>query len=148
MNIEYIGEALVFGKIGNLLIALAFTGALLAAISYYFGYKNPLEEASWKKVARSAYFIHSISVISIFIVLYYLIFNHRFEYYYVWQHSSKALPWQYIFASFWEGQEGSFLLWTFWHVVLSWFIIKKGGTWEAPVMVTICLVQAFLISMV
>lgn len=148
MNIEYIGEALVFGKIGNLLIALAFAGALLGAASYYFGYKNPLEEASWKKVGRIAHLVHSFSVISIFIVLYYIIFNHRFEYYYVWQHSSRALPWQYIFASFWEGQEGSFLLWTFWHVILSFFIIKKGGTWEAPVMVTICLVQAFLMSMV
>ncbi len=148
MNIEYIGEALVFGKIGNLLIALAFAGALLAAISYYFGYKDPLESNSWKKIARYAYLVHSVSVISIFVVLYYLIFNHRFEYYYVWQHSSTTLPWQYIFASFWEGQEGSFLLWTFWHVILSFFIIKKGGTWEAPVMVTICLVQAFLMSMV
>jgi len=148
MNIEYIGEALVFGKIGNLLIALAFSGALLAAISYYFGYKNLLEESAWKKVARSAFAVHAIAVVSIFIVLYYIIFNHHFEYYYVWQHSSKALPWQYIFASFWEGQEGSFLLWTFWHVVLSIFIIKKGGEWEAPVMVTVCLVQAFLISMV
>src|SRR5687768_3296718 len=100
MNIDYIGEALVFGKLGNLLIALAFSGALLAAISYYFGFKKPLEQDSWKKLARIAYIIHSFSVVAIFVVLYYLIFNHRFEYYYVWQHSSTALPWQYIFASF------------------------------------------------
>ena len=148
MNIEYIGEALGFGKAGNLFIALAFGGALLAGLSYYFSFKRKDEESSWKTIARSAYMIHSVSVIMIFVLLYYLIFNHKFEYYYVWQHSSTILPWQYIFASFWEGQEGSFLLWTFWHIVLSFFIIRKGGTWEAPVMVTICLVQAFLVSMV
>ncbi|MBL7916617.1 MAG: cytochrome c biogenesis protein CcsA [Bacteroidia bacterium] len=148
MDIQYIGEALGFGKFGNLLIALSFSGAILAAISYFFSFKRPSENKAWQKLARSAFFIHSISVIGIFALLYYLIFNHRFEYYYVWQHSSTNLPWEYIFASFWEGQEGSFLLWTFWHIVLAWFIIKRGGNWEAPVMVTVSLVQAFLMSMV
>ena len=148
MNIEYIGEALVFGKIGNLLIAVAFVGALLAGISYYLGFKNESESASWKKLGRTAFIIHAFAVVGIFSLLYYLIFTHRFEYYYVWQHSSKILPWQYIFASFWEGQEGSFLLWTFWHIILSLFIIRKAGFWESPVMVTICMVQVFLVSMV
>ena len=148
MDIAYIGEELVFGNIGNLLISLAFTGALLAALSYYFSFKRLDEEKAWKKIARSAFLVHSFSVVGIFALLYYLIFNHRFEYYYVWQHSSTILPAQYIFASFWEGQEGSFLLWAFWHVVLSLFIMRKGGSWEAPVMVTVGLVQVFLISMV
>ncbi len=148
MDIQYLGEQLIFGKIGNLLIVLSFVGALLAGIAYYFGYKKPLESKSWILLARTSYFIHGFSVFAIFGLLYYLIFNHRFEYYYVWQHSSTVLPWKYIFASFWEGQEGSFLLWTFWHVILSFFIIRKGGNWEAPVMVTICLVQMFLISMI
>jgi cytochrome c-type biogenesis protein CcmF len=148
MNIEYIGEALIFGKVGNLFIALALSGALLAGIAYYFSFKRRDEETAWKNIARTAFIVHSVSVVGIFALLYYLIFNHRFEYYYVWQHSSTILPMQYIFASFWEGQEGSFLLWTFWHIVLSFFIIRKGGSWEGPVMVTICLVQAFLASMV
>lgn len=81
-------------------------------------------------------------------VLYYLILNHRFEYYYVWEHSSTILPQRYIFACFWEGQEGSFLLWTFWHTILSLFIIRKAGEWEAPVMTIISMVQIFLCSMV
>lgn len=129
MEIQYLGEELVFGKIGNLLIALAFTGALLSGVSYYFSFKRIGEESSWKKLARASYFLHAFSVFGILGLIYYLIFNHRFEYYYVWQHSSTTLPWKYI-SSFWEGQEGSFLLWTFWHVILSFFIIKKGGTWK------------------
>lgn len=148
MDIQYIGEQLHFGKLGNLLISLAFSGALLGAISYFLGLRRTDESRSWNKLARGAFMVHAASITGIFVLLYYLIFNHRFEYYYVWQHSSTTLPWQYIFASFWEGQEGSFLLWTFWHVILSLVIIRKGGTWEAPVMVTICMVQAFLVSMV
>jgi cytochrome c-type biogenesis protein CcmF len=148
MDTIYVGEKLIFGNIGNFLIALAFTGALLASISYYFSFKRKDEEASWKKLARAAFTLHAVAVIGIFALLYYLIFNHRFEYYYVWQHSSRILPVEYIFASFWEGQEGSFLLWTFWHVILSFFIIKKGGSWEGPVMTTVGLVQVFLMSMV
>ncbi|MEO5571318.1 MAG: cytochrome c biogenesis protein CcsA [Bacteroidia bacterium] len=144
---QYQGEQLIFGKIGNALIVLAFVCALLSCIAYYFSNKNPLDK-SWKNIARSAFFVHTLSVIGIFSVLYYLILNHRFEYYYVWEHSSTILPPKYIFACFWEGQEGSFLLWTFWHTMLSMFIIRKGGEWEAPVLMIVSMVQVFLCSMV
>lgn len=148
MEIEYIGESLIWGQIGNTLLSLAFVGALLGALAYYLSFKRPEEESQWKSIARYAFITHGLSVLGIFAVLYYLIFNHKFEYYYVWQHSSTEMPMRYIFASFWEGQEGSFLLWTFWHVVLGLIILRKGGTWEGPVMVTVCLVQMFLMSMV
>ncbi|MFM2190141.1 MAG: hypothetical protein RL491_527 [Bacteroidota bacterium] len=148
MEIAYLGEQLIWGKLGNTLLSLAFVGALLGAIAYYLGFKRPDEEKQWKLIARSAFILHGLSIIGIFAVLYYLIFNHRFEYYYVWQHSSTEMPMRYIFASFWEGQEGSFLLWTFWHVVLGAILLRKGGSWEGPVMVTVCLVQVFLVSMV
>ncbi|MEP7171039.1 MAG: cytochrome c biogenesis protein CcsA, partial [Bacteroidota bacterium] len=144
---QYQGEELIFGQIGNALIVLAFVCAILSAVSYFFSNKNPLDK-SWKKIARSAFYIHTLSVIGIFSVLYYLILNHRFEYYYVWEHSSRSLPQRYIFACFWEGQEGSFLLWTFWHTMLSMFIIRKGGEWEAPVLMIVSMVQVFLCSMV
>jgi cytochrome c-type biogenesis protein CcmF len=147
MNIEYTGEHLFFGKLGNFLIVIAFTAALLSAVSYFLSFKKPAEEKAWKKVARSAFFLHAFSVAGIFAVMYYLIYNHYFEYYYVWEHSSTILPAKYIFACFWEGQEGSFLLWSFWHVVLSCFIIRSSGSWEAPVMSVISMVQVFLASM-
>jgi cytochrome c-type biogenesis protein CcmF len=148
MEISYIGEQLIFGKIGNLLIATAFCGALLSALAYFFSFRRPLEENAWKRIARTSFLVHGLSVLGIFLILYYLIFNHKYEYYYVWQHSNTIMPAQYIFASFWEGQEGSFLIWTFWHIVLSLFLIRKGGVMEGPTMVTIGLVQAFLMSMV
>ena len=76
-----------------------------------------------------------------------MILNQYFEYYYVWQHSSTELPLRYIFSCFWEGQEGSFLLWAFWHMVIGVVFLFIRNKWEAPVLSIFGLVQAFLMSM-
>ncbi|MEZ4800453.1 MAG: cytochrome c biogenesis protein CcsA [Flavobacteriales bacterium] len=47
----------------------------------------------------------------------------------------------------WEGQEGSFLLWTFWHVILGVLLIRWSKTWEPWVMAVLALVEVFLASM-
>lgn len=132
---------------GHLFIALAFAGALLSSISYFLSIKHDLKNNSWLKLGRIAFAIHSFAIAGIVGTMFYLIYNHYFEYYYVLHHSSLTLPFRYMFACFWEGQEGSFLLWAIWHVVLSWFIIRKGGEWEAPVIGVIATVQVFITSM-
>lgn len=54
---------------------------------------------------------------------------------------------KYILSCFWEGQEGSFLLWTFWHMVIGNVLIKTSKNFEAPVMFMLSFVQVFLASM-
>ncbi|MEO8148425.1 MAG: cytochrome c biogenesis protein CcsA [Bacteroidia bacterium] len=144
----YIGEHLIFGQAGRLFIVLAFTASLLSSVAYLFSAFRKNDKDAWKPLARGAFALHGISIVSIFGILFYIIYNHYFEYYYAWFHSSTTMPTRYIFACFWEGQEGSFLLWTFWHVVLSLVIIKKAPQWEAPVLSVIMMVQVFLCSMV
>jgi len=148
MDIQYQGEHLGFGVLGNILVILSFTAALLSTLAYYFSFskKNELGN-SWNQLARITFGIHAISVFGIVFLIYYLIHGHFFEYYYIWQHSNTVLPMKYMWACLWEGQEGSFLIWTFWHVVLSFIIIRKAGTWEAPVMFTVMIIQTFLASM-
>src|SRR6185295_19120768 len=143
---ELIGEHLVWGKIGHLLIVLAFTGSLLSTFCYLLALRT--DNDSWKSIARKAFAVHTLSIIGIFGLLFYLIFNQRLEYYYVWEHSNSIMPLRYIFSCFWEGQEGSFLLWMFWQSVLSWIIIRKGSEWEPAVMAVIGTVQVFLVSMI
>ncbi|MEY4594605.1 MAG: hypothetical protein RIQ47_1015, partial [Bacteroidota bacterium] len=109
MDINYIGEQLIWGKLGNLFIVLSFTASLLASVAYYFSMKN--NDASWKAIGRSSFYLHSFSVVAIIGLLISLILRHRFEYYYVWEHSNTLMPFRYIFSCLWEGQEGSFLLW-------------------------------------
>ena len=142
---QYIGEELFWGKAGNLLVMLAFTSALFSSISYIKALRSNLD--SWRKIARASFLLHSISILGIFAIIMSLILRHRFEYLFVWEHSSKVMPMRYILSCMWEGQEGSFLLWMFWNTVLSWIVIYKARTWENGVMINISLVQCFLASM-
>ena len=146
MEIKYIGEQLGYGIVGDILVVLAFIGALFASCSYYISFKNN-DSSAWKNYAKLWFTLHSVSVIGILVLLVIMVFNHRFEYYYIWQHSSTSLPYYYIFASIWEGQEGSFLLWMFWHVILAWIFIRNAKSWESPVMFVVAMVQVFLASM-
>lgn len=148
MDIQYTGEHLLPGQIGRLSIIIAFVFALTASVAYVISAtRDALQAASWKRFARIAFFIHGTAILGIVAALFYIIFNHFFEYQYAWQHSSRALPVKYILSCFWEGQEGSFLLWSFWHVVLGTVLIFRAGKWEAPALAVVAITQAFLGSM-
>jgi len=147
MDVNYVGEHLLPGKIGQFFIILAFGSALLSLLSYYFSATNQ-QDKSWRNIGRLAFWINTISIIAIASTLFYIIYNHLFEYHYAYAHSSKSLPTYYIISSFWEGQEGSFLLWTFWQVVLGAILIFKAKSWESPVMTFVMLSQTFLTSMI
>lgn len=109
----------------------------------------PPAKDDWRTLARWAFYIHAAAVLGVGVCLYAIISNHYFEYHYAWSHSSRALPVQYVISCFWEGQEGSFLLWLFWDAVLGLMLIRTSGRqWEAPVMTVFALVQAFLASMI
>ncbi len=144
---EYIGEHLGIGKVGNVFVITSFVFALLASISYFFAAKENEEASSWKRIGRIAFRLHGLSVLGIVSTLFIMLMNHYFEYEYVWHHSNRAMPMRYILSCFWEGQEGSFLLWTFWHVVLGLILQRTAKNFEAPVMAVISLVQVFLASM-
>ena len=147
MDVNYVGEHLLPGQIGQFFIVLSFGAALLSCIAYFFATKNP-EETSWKKIARIGFWINAVSVVAIGATLFYIIYNHLFEYNYAWAHSSKTLPTYYIISSFWEGQEGSFWLWMFWQTVLGAILLFKAKSWENSVMTFVMLCQAFLASMI
>jgi cytochrome c-type biogenesis protein CcmF len=147
-QLNYIGEHLWIGYIGNAFVYLSFLSAIVSAIAYYF-YANEALTQDWKQFAKRSFTIHSISVVGIAATLFTMLFNHYYEYSYVWQHSNNSMPMEYIMSCFWEGQEGSFLLWMFWNVVLG-LILRSSieQKWEAPTMAIFSLVQVFLASMI
>ena len=142
---EFVGEHLLAGKVGNFFVIFSFCSALLAAISYFFATQK--NDADWKTLGRISFLAHGVGILGIISTLFFMILNQYFEYYYVWQHSSTELPLRYIFSCFWEGQEGSFLLWAFWHMVIGVLFLFIRNKWEAPVLSIFGLVQAFLMSM-
>ncbi len=143
---EYIGEHLLPGNLGRLFVCVSFAAAVSAALAYYLFIKKG--DAAYKKLARALFTTHAISVLGIVVTLLFLLTSHYYEYDYVWKHSSNDLPLRYILSAFWEGQEGSFILWMFWHAVLGCVLLLTAKRWEAPAMIVFALVQAFLSSMI
>jgi len=148
MDIQFVGEHLLPGKIGQFFIVLAFSASLLSTLSYFFASRDKnLEEKSWRNLGRIGFLLNFASIIGIGAILFYLVLGHYNEYSYVYFHSSKELPVYYIISAFWEGQEGSFWLWAFWQSFLGALLIWKAKSWESPVMTVIAFSQVFLSSM-
>jgi cytochrome c-type biogenesis protein CcmF len=147
---DYIGEHLLPGQLGHLFIVLSLVASLVATFCYFKSTreKNIEESERWKKLARYAFITEIVSVFAIFAILFYIIYNHLFEYKYAWQHSSRSLELKYLLACFWEGQEGSFLLWSIWHCILGIVLMRTGKHWEAPVMTVISFAQFCLATMI
>lgn len=147
---EYIGEHLLPGRLGHFFIILSFVSSLIATVAYFKASNSsvPSESDSWKRMGRAAFILDALSVLSVFGILLYIVATHRFEYHYAWNHSSKSLNIKYLLSCIWEGQEGSFLLWTIWHAVLGGVLIRTARQWEAPVMTVISFVQVCLATMI
>ena len=139
---EYVGEHLWAANLGRGLTALAFTMALLSTVAYY------LKGEDWKRLGRIAFRVHAISLFGLIGTLFFIMANHYFEFDYVWKHTSLDLPARYLFSAFWEGQEGSFLLWMFWNAVLGYILTYSAKAFEGPVVGVFAAVQAFLVSMI
>jgi cytochrome c-type biogenesis protein CcmF len=147
---EFLGEHLIPGKLGHFFVILSLVSSLAATVSYFLSTqkKDPAEKVQWRNLARIFFIAETLSVFFIFGILFYIISNHLFEYKYAWQHSSRSLEMKYLLSCFWEGQEGSFLLWSFWHCILGLVVIKREKVWEAPVMAVVSFAQFCLATMI
>ena len=147
---NYIGEHLFIGQLGHFMAVLSLVASLVATLAYFTAGRQNItfnEKRSWMRLARTAFLIETISVVTIFFLIYFIISHHYHEYYYAWNHSSRSLEPKYLFASFWEGQEGSFMLWNIWHCVLGWLLIWRHRRWEAHVMTVISFAQFCIATM-
>jgi cytochrome c-type biogenesis protein CcmF len=147
---KYVGEHLFPGQFGHFLVILSLVASLIATIAYFksTNAKSLAVSASWKKIARYAFIIDALAVVSIIGTIVLIISQHYYEYHYAWNHSDRSLAAKYLLSSTWEGQEGSFLLWTFWHAVLGMIAMFTSGKWEAPVMTVISFTQLCLATMI
>jgi cytochrome c-type biogenesis protein CcmF len=147
---KYIGENLIPGQLGHLFIILSMISAGISTLSYFFASREQESATSidWRKLGRISFFIQAVSIVAIFSLLFFIIQNHLFEYHYAWKHSSRSLEFKYLLACFWEGQEGSFLLWSLCQSILGLLLIRKAGKWESPVMTTVSFAQFALSTMV
>ncbi len=144
-EIQYIGEHLLPGYIGQFCVVLSFVAALFSAWAYRCATRHNSE--SWGRLGKTSFGVHGLSTFTIIGTLFYIMLKQYYEYAYVQAHVNEELPMRYIFSAFWEGQEGSFLLWMFWHIILGFILIRKAGEWHHSVMIFVALIQAVLASM-
>ncbi len=141
----YTGEHTFAGQLGHWLTLTSFVCAVFAGLAFLLNSRNG--DMGWRSLGRLFFRLHSVAVIGVVVTLFIMLFNHWYEYDYVWKHSNSSMPLRYIASCFWEGQEGSFLLFTFWNMVLGNILIFRAKEWEGPVLAVFALAQVFLASM-
>lgn len=135
------------GIIGNIGLSLAFVFALAATFFYLYATKT--ENIQHLKRAHWLFAFKSFSMLLASGALIYALLNHQFNYFYVFNYTSKDLPLRYLFSAFYGGQEGSFMLWILWSALVGWGIVRwTDKRLLAPTMFFLTLTQVFLIAMV
>ncbi len=96
--------------LGSLALLLAFLAALYAVVAGIVGIltRRTLLTKSARNAGMAVFALVTVAVAC----LEYFFFSNDFSLAYVVEHSNRALPPYYKFASLWAGQEGSLLLWT------------------------------------
>ena len=147
-SINYIGELLWPGYLGHFFIVLGFITALVTSYSLYQAFtKEDKSVSGWFKIGKYGFITHSLSIIGAMIILFYLCLNQHYEYNFVFDQINPELTLQYIFVAFWEGQEGSFLLWMFFLIALSWVVWFRSKSWRTGVVASMMLIEVFFSSM-
>ena len=147
---EYLGEHLWPGRLGHFFALLSFAASFVAMIAYFKATraKAPEEQNSWRRMGRIAFCVDVFAVFAVLATIFYIVSGRLFEYNFAWEHSSRALRFQYVLACIWEAQEGSFLLWNMWVCVLGLILVRTAGKWESPVMTVMSFTQFCLATMI
>jgi cytochrome c-type biogenesis protein CcmF len=117
---------------GTLLLWLAFLLGLASTVAYGLVIRG---REQWQAQARQAYVLMTAAVVVASGLLMYLLINHDYRLAYVWSYSDNLLPLHYLISTFWGGQEGSFLLWIFWGVLLGLPLMRFARGYESRVMI-------------
>ncbi len=144
---DYLNEHTWAGQVGHILVIIAFITCISAMYGYWRAAGVTLRDHTWHTTARTYFMIHSLAVLGVVMLLFFMIANRFFEYHYVWKYSNLSMEGKYIFSCFWSGQEGSLLLWSFWIMVLAWIFVTVSGKSASPAMPFVLLVQAFIFSL-
>ncbi|MCD6161152.1 MAG: cytochrome c biogenesis protein CcsA [candidate division Zixibacteria bacterium] len=108
---------------GSYILALATAAAVLSAAGYYFTARG---SNKYLLVSRWSYNAATALVITAVVYLIILFLNDRFEFTYISSCSSIDLPVNFKITSLWAGQEGSFLLWAAFSVLLGLWVRLKA----------------------
>ena len=95
-------------NLGQLLNWISFLAALVAGLAFLAAAGG---RAATERAGRLAFVVQWVALLLAAAVLWNILFTHQFRYQYVASYSSSSMPAHYVFAAFWGGQEGTFMLW-------------------------------------
>ncbi len=130
--------------LGTFGIYLSLFAGLLSILGYLQAANGNKKKLS---IGRIGLYISALGIFLASVVLMTNIFEHNFENAYVWSYSSRDLSTALLFSTFWAGQEGSFLFWTFCSALLSIFLLSytRKRKLETHVLPVFLAVQTFLV---
>ncbi|MDR9417450.1 heme lyase CcmF/NrfE family subunit [Gracilimonas sp.] len=136
----------MLGILGKALISASFVASIFAMVIYFISAKRDgyrlYKVGNWLFAAKAAFLVVASGI------LIYLIFQHQFQYYYVYNYTSLDLTPRYLFSAFYGGQEGSFMLWILISAFFGFGLMKwTRPPYKAPVLFFLTLTQVFLLSM-
>jgi cytochrome c-type biogenesis protein CcmF len=117
---------------GTILMWTALIAGLASTVTYWLSIKEP---ERWRAPARQSYVLMTFAIVIGSGLLMYLLVTHDYRLHYIWAYSDNLLPLHYLISTFWGGQEGSFLLWIFWGVLLGLPLMRFARSYEPRVMV-------------
>lgn len=129
------------------LVHLSLGLAIACTVGY--GYAAHKDDRQIRLFARALYYALVVTITTISGILLTAIVAHNFDYTYVQAYSSRQLEPPYLYASFYSGQEGSFLLWTLLTTLVGVAVIaySSNRSFEAETMTFYSLVLVFLTLM-
>ncbi|HDL04577.1 MAG TPA: hypothetical protein ENH25_10655 [candidate division Zixibacteria bacterium] len=135
---------MVSGQLGDLAIYLALGMTILSGLAFFV---TALGKRNLFDLGKKAYYLFLVFTTAAVVYLFYLFFAHDFSIEYVYGYSSSDLPFFYLLSAFWGGQEGTYLLWTFFSGLFGLIILSRGGRYKMYAMSFYSLVNLFLIVM-
>ncbi|MEX0843755.1 MAG: cytochrome c biogenesis protein CcsA, partial [Balneolaceae bacterium] len=137
----------MLGTLGKILISASFVTSVAAMIFYYISANR--DENRTLRFGNWLFAVKTMLLVIASGILVYLIFQHQFQYYYVFNYTSLDLTPRYLWSAFYGGQEGSFMLWILISAFLGFGLMKwTRPPYKAPVLFFLTLTQVFLISMI
>ncbi len=130
--------------LGKIIIDIAFVLSLVSSILYLVSYSKKGEVTV---LARRLFYGVIAGIILVSGILLVNIFNHNYQFTYIWENSNSQLPPFLLMASFYAGQQGSFLLWLLFFAIIGIFLIpySKKSNYEPMVMGFYGLIIMFLL---
>jgi cytochrome c-type biogenesis protein CcmF len=105
-------------NLGQALCGLALVAGLVAAIGWWGPWRG-------ERLARAAFRAQWLALAGAAAFLWTLLARHDFRYVYVATYSARDLPGHLVFAAFWGGQGGTFLLWALLTATLGLLLLRQ-----------------------